>query len=207
MKAVPIGMPGEVLIGGAGIVAGYLHSELDARGFARNGFASVEFLENGWSRLHRTGDFGRLSRVDGSLLLEGRIAGDTQVKLRGLRIDLREVEAAIIDAAEGKIVDAAVTIRESETTGSDILVAFATTTTTPDEADIDDELIQVLDKLPLPPYMRPATIVHVAKLPSNASNKVDRAALKSLPIPQGRHNLNGIENTADQHLSDTESRV
>ncbi|KAI1478194.1 putative hybrid NRPS/PKS enzyme [Daldinia eschscholtzii] len=207
MKAVPIGMPGEVLIGGAGVVAGYLHSELDARGFARNGFASAEFLENGWSRLHRTGDFGRLSRVDGSLLLEGRIAGDTQVKLRGLRIDLREVEAAIINAAEGKIVDAAVAMRESETTGSDILVAFVTTTTAPDEANIDDELIQVLDKLPLPPYMRPATIVHVAKLPSNASNKVDRAALKSLPIPQGRHNLNGIEDATDQHLSDTESRV
>ncbi|KAI1463640.1 putative hybrid NRPS/PKS enzyme [Daldinia caldariorum] len=207
MKAVPVGMPGEVLIGGAGVVAGYLHSELDSQGFARNGFASAEFLANGWSRLHRTGDRGRLSRADGSLLLLGRIAGDTQVKLRGLRVDLREVEAAIMNAAEEKIVDVAVTVRESNTTGSEMLVAFATMATSPGEADEHNELVKVLDELPLPPYMRPSLIVHVDKLPSNASNKVDRAALKSLPIPQGHHNLNGYENGVAQDLTDTESRL
>ncbi|KAI1800660.1 putative hybrid NRPS/PKS enzyme [Daldinia bambusicola] len=207
MKAVPVGMPGEVLIGGAGVVAGYLHTELDARGFARNDFASAEFLANGWSRLHRTGDRGRLSKADGSLLLLGRIAGDTQVKLRGLRVDLREVEAAIMNAAEGKIVDVAVTVRESGTTGSEMLVAFATMATPPGEGGEDDKLVKVLDKLPLPPYMRPSLIVHVDKLPSNASNKVDRASLKSLPIPQGRHNFNGIEDGVDQDLNDTESRL
>ncbi|KAI0109876.1 putative hybrid NRPS/PKS enzyme [Daldinia grandis] len=212
MKAVPVGIPGEVLIGGAGVVAGYLHSELNARGFARNGFASAEFLASGWSRLHRTGDFGRLSRADGSLLLQGRIASDTQVKLRGLRIDLRELEAAIIEAAEGKVVDVAVTVRESEATGSDILVAFATMATAPsedDEGDGGNELIQIIDKLPLPPYMRPSAIFHVAKLPTSASNKVDRAALKSLTLRQGSHNLDRTRNTTLPHhsLSDTESRV
>ncbi|RYP47985.1 hypothetical protein DL768_006032 [Monosporascus sp. mg162] len=90
MKAVPTGMPGEVLIGGAGVVCGYLHIELDTR-----------------------------SRVHGSLVLQGRIAGDTQVELRGLRIDLREVEAAAIEVAEGGITDAAVAVRESKAAGDD----------------------------------------------------------------------------------------
>ena len=207
MKPVPAGVPGEVLIGGAGVVAGYLHSELDARGFSRDSFASTEFLESGWSRLHRTGDLGKLSRVDGSLTLLGRIAGDTQVKLRGLRIDLKEVEAAIIDTAEGKIADAAVTVRESDTTGSEFLVAFVTTTAS--HGDANSDFSNVLHRLPLPPYMRPAAIVHLAKLPTNVSNKIDRNALKSLSIPQGGGSLseNTDTDSLNSLLDDNESRM
>ncbi|RDL33251.1 putative hybrid nrps pks [Venustampulla echinocandica] len=207
MKAVPVGIPGQVLIGGAGVVAGYLHSELDARGFATDTFAPTDFLAAGWSRLHHTGDFGRLSKVDGSLILQGRIAGDTQVKLRGLRIDLREVEAAIINAAEGKIVDVAVTVRESTTSGSELLIAFAVTTSTNSNGKADDELSRVLNRLPLPLYMRPAAIIRLANLPINTSNKIDRAALKLIPLPEGRYNSDDATTSLGPQLNDTESRL
>ena len=205
MKPAPAGVSGEVLIGGSGVVAGYLHSELDSRGFARDSFASAEFLESGWSRLHRTGDLGRLNKVDGSLILQGRIAGDTQVKLRGMRIDLKEVEAAIVDAAEGKISDVAVTVRDSSATGSELLVAFVTAAEAGQE-DLDSDFTDVLHRLPLPPYMRPATIVNLVKLPTNASGKVDRNALKLLPLPLGRDG-GGVATEMSSELDDNESRM
>lgn len=180
MKPMPIGMPGEVLIGGAGVVAGYLHSELDAQGFVRDSFASPEFVENGWLRAHRTGDFGRLGG-DGSLHLGGRISGDTQVKLRGIRMDLREIESAILKMGEGRIVDAAVAVRDAKSTGSEFLVAFITAV---DPALDDAALDSILQRLPLPQSMRPSVMVRLDSMPYNASNKIDRLSLRSLTLPE-----------------------
>jgi hybrid polyketide synthase/nonribosomal peptide synthetase ACE1 len=180
MKPMPVGMPGEVLIGGAGVVAGYLHSELDAQGFIRDNFASPEFVENRWLRAHRTGDFGRLGS-DGSLLLGGRISGDTQVKLRGIRMDLREIESAILKIGEGQIIDVAVTVRDSKTTGSEFLAAFVTAV---DVMYDDSALESILQRLPLPQFMRPSVIIRLDNMPINASNKIDRPSLRSLPLPE-----------------------
>ncbi|RYP36755.1 hypothetical protein DL767_003254 [Monosporascus sp. MG133] len=204
MKAVPVGMPGEILIGGAGVVAGYLHTELNTRGFAQDSFASPEFHKQGWTQLHRTGDFGRISKANGRLFLEGRIMDDTQVKLRGLRIDLREVESAIIHAAKGSIVDCAVSVRQSETTTAEYLVAFATTASAASMENLD----QIVHHLPLPQYMRPAALVRLEKMPTNASGKVDRYALKSIPLPQTReNNALGPQCSGSEILSSTESRL
>ena len=198
LKPVPAGIPGEVLIGGAGVVSGYLHSEADAQRFIRDRFAPPEFLQSGWTMLHRTGDLGQLTS-DGSLVLGGRIAGDTQIKLRGIRIDLREVESTILDTANGRITDAAVTLRTSQATGSEFLVAFVSTTNAMDE----DSLQSIPHQLPLPQYMRPAAIVRLEKMPLNASNKVDRFALKSLPIPRSQHIADGQA----AEVSGTEARL
>ncbi|KAI1749216.1 PKS-NRPS hybrid [Xylaria castorea] len=204
MKPVPVGIPGEVLIGGAGVVAGYLHTELDTRGFADDSFAPPEFNKQGWTQLHRTGDFGRINKANGRLLLEGRITDDTQVKLRGLRIDLREVESAIIKAAKGSIVDCAVSVRQYETTAEEYLVAFATTTS----ATKTEDLNQVIHKLPLPQYMRPAALVHLGKMPTNASGKIDRSALKSIPLPKtGENNGSEGQRSGSELSSSTESRL
>lgn len=91
-----MGVPGEVLIGGAGVVSGYLHSEADAQRFLRDRFASLEFNQRGWTTLHRTGDLGRLT-ADWRSGTWGRTAllATLKIKLRGGWIDLREIESKI----------------------------------------------------------------------------------------------------------------
>ncbi|KAI3317086.1 PKS-NRPS hybrid [Xylariaceae sp. AK1471] len=202
-KPVPAGISGEIAIGGSGVVAGYLHSELDARGFLRDSWVPPEFAHHGWTRLHRTGDLGRLSQDDGSLVIGARIAGDAQIKLRGLRIDLREIESAIIRTADGKIADVSVTIRESKTTEVDYLVAFAV----PVASQTPEDLSQILDQLPLPQYMRPAAIVPLEKLPTTASGKIDRLALKLLVIPGERGPQSELANHHNESLSTVESQL
>ncbi|KAK2030524.1 PKS-NRPS hybrid [Colletotrichum zoysiae] len=202
-RPVPAGVAGEVAIGGSGVVAGYLHSELDTRGFKRDSWASNEFVENGWTRLQRTGDIGQLIQTDGSLILGERIAGDTQIKLRGLRIDLREIESAIFQAAEGKVSDAYVTVRQSKTTGADCLIAFAV----PTASHTPEDLSRILDRLPLPQYMRPAALMPLEKLPTNSSGKIDRLALKSIPFHQERAPQVQLLNDNNQQLNSTESRI
>lgn len=123
--------------------------------------------------MHRTGDRGRLA-PDGSQVLEGRIDGDTQIKLRGIRIDLRDVETAVIQNSAGKVVDAAVSAREEPSTT--FLIAHVVLKTETDLA----YLKQLQARLPLPQYMRPSILVSVAKLPTNDSGKLDRRALAAL---------------------------
>ncbi|KAM0334359.1 hypothetical protein ACHAQA_001385 [Verticillium albo-atrum] len=202
-KPVPAGMSGEIAIGGAGVVAGYHHSELNSRGFRRDTWASREFVESSWTRIHCTGDIGRISRADGSLILGARIAGDAQIKLRGLRIDLREIESAIIQAAGGSILDAALAVRESKTTGAEWLVAFIV----PAASQGLEDITQLLDRLPLPRYMRPAALVSLEKLPTNSSGKLDRLALKSIALPQGEGPQGQLAHFQDDQLNDTESRL
>jgi len=85
-------MPGEVFIGGVGVSLGYLSNrELTTRHFVENPFATPDYIANGWTQMHRTGDIGHL-QDNGTLIFRNRIAGDTQVKMRGLRIELREIE-------------------------------------------------------------------------------------------------------------------
>lgn len=201
MQPVPIGMPGEVLIGGAGVVDGYLHSELDGRGFAKDNFARSELLKQGWTKMHRTGDLGRLRKEDGRLLLHGRIAGDTQVKLRGLRVDLREIEAALVDTSQGVILEAAVAVRNAgDNTGSEFLAAFVVTES---GSELDEGTRQrILNALPVPQYMRPSILVSLPSLPTNASGKLDRATLKQLELQAAPGMLE--EAVA---LSDTELRI
>ncbi|KAL0941609.1 hybrid NRPS/NKS cluster containing protein [Colletotrichum truncatum] len=179
-KPVPAGVSGEVAIGGSGVVSGYLHSELNVNGFRKDTWASQNFVENGWTQFHRTGDIGRLNSADGTLALGSRIAGDAQAKLRGLRIDLCEIETAILKAAEGAISDTAVTIREGKTQGLEYLVAFGVPTT----SQATDDFSRILDRLPLPQYMRPAVLMPIEKLPTNSSGKIDRFALKSISLTQ-----------------------
>lgn len=202
-RPVPAGVAGEVAIGGSGVVPGYLHSELDARGFITDSWASNAFVEQGWTRLHLTGDTGHLSQTDGSLVLGGRIAGDTQVKLRGLRIDLRDIESAIFRAAEGKVSDVYVAVRESKTAGAESLIAFAVLTA----PQAFKDLSRLLDGLPLPQYMRPAALMSLEELPTNASGKVDRLALKTIPFPQEQGSPGPLSDDYSQQLSSMESRL
>ncbi|KAF3766643.1 hypothetical protein M406DRAFT_252003 [Cryphonectria parasitica EP155] len=181
-KPLPVGMPGEIAIGGAGVSLGYLtNQELTSRTFVTNPFATDWQRANGWTRMHRTGDIGHLDE-NGCLIFRNRIAGDTQVKLRGLRIDLGDIETNIVSAAGGALKEAVVTLRQGD---PDYLVAHVVFT--PGRQDVGDRdafLTQLLSHLPIPQYMVPVLAISLDKLPLTSHSKVDRKAIRELPLPK-----------------------
>ena len=166
----PIGVPGELYLGGAAVSRGYLgDDELTARRFV----AAPPALGSE-SRLYRTGDRARV-RHDGCLEFLGR--SDTQVKLRGFRVELGEVEAALLD--HPRVRQAALVVREDRP-GDRRLVAYVV----PDGLlpPAPGELRAFLRER-LPAFMLPAAFVPLAALPLTPSGKLDRRAL---PVPEGR---------------------
>ncbi|KAI1457376.1 hypothetical protein F4805DRAFT_467399 [Annulohypoxylon moriforme] len=186
MRPVPVGIQGEIYIGGLGVGGGYINQpSLTADKFVPDIFATPDEREKGWTTLHRTGDLGRWQE-NGTLLVEGRVVGDHQVKLRGLRIDLGEVERGIILAAEGIVAEAAVTTRQQSPSGPEFLVAHVVLKQG-DEVNFDENcatFIQERLTTHLPQYMCPAVIIPVSTLPKTSSAKIDRRAIKVLPLPE-----------------------
>jgi amino acid adenylation domain-containing protein len=168
-QPVPIGVAGELHIGGEGLARGYhRREELTAEKFVPDPFG----VHPG-GRLYRTGDLVRW-RADGTLEFLGRI--DHQVKLRGFRIELEEIEAVL---SKHPAVSAAVAIVREDVPGDRRLVAYivAAGGETPAELDLRRHLAGQL-----PHFMVPASIVMLEALPTNANGKLDRSAL---PPPDG----------------------
>ncbi len=170
-EPAPVGVPGEIFLGGGGLARGYLdRTERTAESFLPDPFAA----EPG-ARLYRTGDLGRWLPA-GELEFLGR--ADGQVKVRGYRIELGEIEAAL--AGHSEVDRAAVALW-----GTDRLVAYFVPAR--DAAGTaPEELIPALRahlRGRLPEFMLPAAFVPLAALPITASGKLDRAAL---PAPEGR---------------------
>ena len=161
-EPVPVGVTGEIHIGGAGVARGYLNRpDLTAERFLPDPFS-----DRPGARLYRTGDLGRW-RPDGTLDYLGR--NDFQVKLRGFRIELGEIETALV-ACPG-IRDAVVLARE-DLPGDTRLVAYAV-------ADDDLDLAALRQALArtLPDYMIPSAFVRLDAFPLTGNGKLDRHAL------------------------------
>jgi amino acid adenylation domain-containing protein len=166
-QAVPIGVAGELYVGGAGLTRGYLNRpELTAERFIPHPFSR----EPG-ARLYRTGDLVRY-RPDGHLEYLGRI--DHQVKLRGVRIELGEIEAAL---AQHPAVREAAVVAHEDGPGGPRLVAYVVPTQEP--GPTVSELRRFLGQR-LPAAMVPAAFVLLETLPLTPSGKLDR---RSLPPP------------------------
>ncbi len=164
-QPVPVGVVGELYIGGVGLAQGYWNRpELTEEKFVSHPFRPA-------ARLYRTGDLVRYL-LDGNLDFLGRI--DNQVKLRGFRIELGEIET-VLGRHPGVGLCAVVVHQQAD--DDRILVAYfeADATHAPDAAAIRDHL-----KKELPDYMVPSAFVRVEKLPLTPSGKVDR---KALPAP------------------------
>jgi hybrid polyketide synthase/nonribosomal peptide synthetase ACE1 len=169
LKPLPIGIAGEIVIGGAGVAAGYANNAaLTSTQFIPNPFASAAYVANGWSKMYRTGDYGHF-REDGSLVFRHRISSDLQVKIRGLRIELGDIESNIVRAGNGAILEAIVNVHGED---SDFLVAHVVFDTKRDIADKDAFLQNVLQDLPVPRYMVPAMAIPIEHLPLNNHSKL-----------------------------------
>lgn len=193
LKPVPIGWPGEVVLAGVGIVDGYLNDpELTAKKFLPDVFA------NDGGRMYRTGDRGRLTEK-GQLLYEGRIEGDTQIKLRGVRMELEDIEASIMSTANGVLSRAVVSLR-GEAGADQFLVAHVVFA--PGFAGDQAAFIHRFPAtLPLPQYMVPAVFAAVDALPLTPHLKVDRKAIKSLPLPEQPAQTTTTTTTTEETLA------
>ncbi len=155
LDPVPIGVPGEVLLGGPGLAHGYL---------GRPGLTAERFVPDPFSpggRLYRTGDIGR-RRADGSVEFLGR--RDHQVKVRGFRVELGEVEALL--ALHPDVVETAVLARDGR------IDAYVTVRNELTERRLRAHMADVA-----PAWMAPSTITILAAMPLNPSGKIDRRAL------------------------------
>jgi len=162
-QLVPIGVTGEIYVGGPGLARGYLgRPELTAERFGPNPFALDAAGEPG-ARLYRSGDFGR-RLADGTIESLGR--ADDQIKIRGYRVELGEVAAAM--SALPEVADAVVLLIEQSLVGYVVLAAGADCA----PAELRTELRRTL-----PEYMVPAAVVVVPALPLNANGKLDKTAL------------------------------
>jgi len=163
---VPIGMPGELYIGGRHVTRGYL----DRPDITAERFLPDAFSGEAGSRLYRTGDRVRV-RTDGEIEFLGRV--DNQVKVRGFRIELGEIDAQL--RSEPSIAEAVTVVRETPD-GVQQLAAYIA-----GDSSIDTSEIRARLALRLPDYMVPQMIIVLAALPLTANGKLDRAAL---PDPQ-----------------------
>lgn len=167
LQPAPIGVPGDLYIGGIGVATGYLNRpRLTAERFIADPFGQPG------DRLYRTGDIARW-RGDGVLEFLGR--SDFQIKIRGFRVEAGEIEAALTSLPT--IAQAAVVLHE-EPNGDKRLIAYLVPAA---GGEVDSALLRRALERTLPDYMIPALFIALEAMPVNGNGKLDRAAL---PSPQ-----------------------
>ncbi|WP_328537485.1 non-ribosomal peptide synthetase [Streptomyces sp. NBC_00344] len=172
LEPVPVGVPGEVFIGGVGLARGYLgRAALTAERFVPDPYG-----ENG-SRLYRTGDLGRF-RTDGALEFLGRI--DDQVKIRGYRVELGEIQHVLEN--HPAVREAVVVLHRNDDGDASLaayLVATDSTAATADttRATVDTAALREHLAGRLPEYMVPASYTVLEQIPLTSNGKLDRRAL------------------------------
>ncbi len=168
LKPVPVGVAGEIYIGGVSLARGYLNQpSLTAERFIPDPFG-----ETSGSRLYKTGDLARY-RPDGQIDFIGRI--DRQVNIRGFRIELEEIEKSLLLHLD---VQKVVVLARETAKDDKLLVAYYTTKS---KQKLTSEQLQTFLEKRLSSYMIPQAFVYLENLPLTLNGKVN---LKSLPIPQ-----------------------
>ena len=187
MQPLPSSLVGEICVGGPQVGAGYLNRpDANAHSFVEDPLCSKGDADKGWNRFFRTGDKGRFL-PNGELEFHGRIAGDRQIKLRGFRIDLGEIEHRIhlesSHIGKRRLVDLAVVARprseDSSLTDERQLVAFLVYNQVMEAYEKQNLVSMLHEKLAkhLNYYMLPSGYQFLNSLPVTIGGKVDRKAL------------------------------
>lgn len=184
LQPVPIGVTGDLYIGGEVLALGYNDSELSAKKFISDPFVPA-------GRMYHTGDKARFFS-DGTIEFLGRV--DDQVKIRGYRIELGDIESALIAHPS---VEAAVVVAKGDPKGERNLVAYIIS-----HEKLNSTIVRTFLSERLPAYMVPAHFVQVDMFPATANGKLDK---KALPDPQGLSIGTGIEYVAPQ--TETEKKL
>jgi thioesterase domain-containing protein/acyl carrier protein len=197
MQPVPVGVTGELYIGGAGVARGYLNRpELTAERFVSDPFARAK-AGAAPARMYRTGDLGRWL-PDGNIEFQGR--NDSQVKVRGYRIELGEVESRLREVSG---VQAAVVLAREDEPGDKRLVGYYTGSEQVGAERLRSELAGKL-----PGYMVPVAFVRLESMPLTPNGKLDR---KALPAPEseayGRQGYRKPQGEVEQSLAEIWSEL
>ena len=186
LNPLPVGVIGELYIGGAGIARGYLNNpQLTAERFLLNPFQSEEEeRENYNGRIYKTGDLARLL-PNGELEYIGR--NDFQVKIRGFRIEPGEIESALLSFAG---IRQSIVLAKKHPNGTKYLVGYYVSDMELSNSDINNHLQQFL-----PEYMVPSTYIYLSEMPINVNGKIDR---KALPEPDFTATTNYVSPANEQ---------
>ncbi|KAL8787620.1 MAG: hypothetical protein Q9195_007666, partial [Heterodermia aff. obscurata] len=178
-RPLPIGWPGEICIGGSGVATGYLNNDAQTkRSFTQDTFTMAPDPSESRNSLYRTGDKGKMIE-DGSIIFLGRMDPGSQIKLRGMRVELDDISNTILNSSKIPLAEAVV-IKKGDL--DPFLVAFIVFTINNVPQDVDGFLKSMIASLPLPLHMRPAVAVPLDKLPLTANGKIDKARLSSMSI-------------------------
>lgn len=188
MQPVPVGVPGELCIGGTGIAKGYLNQPQQTG----ERFVSDPFSNHPGARVYRTGDLARWL-PDGNIEFLGRL--DQQVKIRGFRVEPAEIESVL---KENTLVKQAIVVARSEN-DEKRLVAYVVATSKSSQSST--ELRSYLQEH-LPEYMVPSAIVLLDALPLTPNGKVDTAALPAPEAIAREHAVVAPRNPMEQALAD-----
>ncbi|MCI0470108.1 MAG: condensation domain-containing protein, partial [Candidatus Aminicenantes bacterium] len=199
-KPLPVGVPGELYIGGKGVARGYLYRmELTAEKFVFNNNRSYKsdrsYESNFFDKLYKTGDLARWL-PDGNIEFSGRI--DYQVKIRGYRIELGEIESRLLQHPD---VREAVVLEKGEISGDKYLCAYFVS----DKNLESTELREFLGRK-LPEYMVPWFFIRLEKLPLSANGKIDRKALPEIQAVEKSEYAHPRDKT-DEQIIEIWSRV
>ncbi len=188
-KLLPVGVPGELYIGGRSVSRGYLYREkLSVERFLPNPFVPGQHM-------YRTGDLARWL-PDGNVEFIGRV--DYQVKVRGYRIELGEIECKLVEHPD---IKEAVVVEKSEESGDKYLCGYFVSDETLNPADLRDYLRQKL-----PDYMVPWFFIQLEKLPLTANGKIDRKSLPELPTSEQKEYV-APRNKTEEDLLEIWSQV
>ena len=188
-KRLPVGVVGELFVGGQGIASGYLNrDELTAKVFLPNPFRSEEDLHRKCNEhIYKTGDLARIL-PNGEIEFLGRI--DYQIKLNGIRVELGEIETRVMEYPG--ILQCVVVLMEHADDDTLFLMGFYTGEQNIAESDLIDFL-----RIHLPSNMIPSQMVQLEKFPLNANGKIDRHALNRLTRSNRQRICNSVPKSGD----------